>query len=483
MIVVNAYLGLAWIRITDATTTTSEIQRGLLAIDDLRFAVPTPHGGRVQWEYGTFTVALDVLAAMHASGTSSAPWWPPPRMLEEVTVEWISASGTIVPFPGTFTAWLQEVRRDGAVYELREQNMLTATVTDQHYTGTLNQVFVDACAALGLICDFSYARSPSPAVDWRAEGTRPILDNLDTIARFFSHQFFVAGGYLRMANCLADYGNGLILTYRDLADISFPSPPPVSKYTADYSPPSITRLLLAIEADDNAARQACIAEAKTVNSTGGTLAVPSAIAAEPGGGTQGSMRDSNTETYWFSTASAVPGASVVITSTTNIVEYAIQARSSVPTYAPSRWLLDGWCPYRSEYYPLGKVESTGWGSLEQRRFTVPRANWPIELANGHTPDYAFAQSYTEGKPYQLAPACQTTYAGILSALNSAAALCEQKRVRITLPMRAVTAGQRITISNIPYTTGGAISCWFRVRSVTYNTTDWTITVEGNGNFT
>lgn len=481
MIVVNAYLGLAWMRITNATTTTSEIQRGLLAIDDLRFAVPTSHGGRVQWEYGTFTVALDVLAAMHASGASLAPWWPPPRMFENVTVEWVSASGTIVPFPGTFTAWLQEVRRDGAVYELREQTMLTATVTDKHYTGTVADVFVSSCAALGLTCDFSYARSPSPAVDWIAEGTRPILDNLDTIARFFSHQFFVAGGYLRMADCLADYGAGLGLTYRALAEISFPSPQPVSKYTADYSPLSIPRLLLEIRADDNAAGQTCIAELDVASSAGGTLINPTGSAVTPDNGSGANIVDNNPTTYWFSGAGAVPGAEVGFTSSRNVVEYAIQARSSVPTYAPSKWMVYGYCYYRNEYKPIGEVESTGWGSLEQRRFTVPRANWPIELANSHTPDYPAAPSYTEGDTYQLAPACQTTYAGILTALNSAAALCEQERVRITLPMRAVTAGQRITISNIPFAANGAISCWFRVRSVTYNTADWTITVEGNGN--
>lgn len=481
MIIVDIYLGGYRLKLTNIDDSSGRGTRGLVALDDLRFATPTLHGGRVQWEYGTFTIDLSVLQQVHAAGASTSNWWPPPRSFEEVSVYWVDSAGTISPFPGVFTAWLSEAGRYGATYTLWKKDASDDTITDAFYADSLVNVFSSACTAMGLTLNSTYARRPSPTVYWTASGENKVLDNMDAMARFFGHRFWTSAGTLYLVDCLANFSTNLTLQYYELAELIIFWPKPVSKYVADYSPMAIPRVLLTFQEDDNAVGQICIAEVKIAKESGSALLAPTTVDVYPDSGDGNLIDDGNTSTYWFSGASTVPGAAVNIAYSSGIGEYAIQARAATPTYAPKRWTVKGWCMDRANYFLMGEVTSSGWGSLEIRRFPVDRSvNWPVELQNPYDSGNPFADPYVAGDPYQVAPVCARWYTHIRSALTIVQNIRERPTIRITLPIRPVLPGQYIFIDNVPLTSGGLVDCGLRVDSVSFNALDGTVTVEGQG---
>lgn len=192
---------------------------GIASFAAVKIACRKSYGGYVETVFGRMDVLPD---------TYDQSWPPPTSYPVTAKIASTDEATAAVMFDGT--AHRERIKRDGIEYQLYGQSF-TASVTDHVYSGSLVDVFSDACTALGLTLNSSAARSTAPAVDYTAKGEKLIIDNLSDISAFFSHCFYIQSGTLYLIDMLADNGS-TILTEFDIFPSVYNDPTPVTSVKA-----------------------------------------------------------------------------------------------------------------------------------------------------------------------------------------------------------------------------------------------------------
>lgn len=435
---------------------------------------------------------MEAFARAHAA--SLITLWPPPQALYIDLKYYEDASSSINPlgYYGQVIGYRTSMSADGASYSLYLDDSHVAVATDAVYDGTLNAVFAAAAATLGVSLVTTYARSPSPQVDYKAAGKVRILDALDAIASFFSHRFYFSSAGLVLVDMFRDNGTALTLSSDQWESVEYPSTQPFSKLVADYTQVGVSKIRLDLQTVQDAGTSTTIAEARLLVGDTAKATAVSVSAADPSYPAS-NLVDSNTSTFWGSGAGTVPGVTVELTTTPaelNIWSYRLTATNLYYADMPTKWRLYGWHLGLSAYAYIGEVETTSWSALEARTFAVPPAHWPVEKVT----------NLTFGEEYTLQSTCANTYPRISDALNNINNLTNvaRDRVRLTMPITAeVVPGRKIEIVDyltsslvLPtWPTPGSgditmeqykISAWFHVDSISYDFLAQSMVIEGEG---
>lgn len=459
---------------------SSQALVGVLAFDQVRWACSTPHGGLMRPECGSISFAPAVFATIDSS------WWPPPRVLKQISISWSDEGGSF-SVPVTFAGYLDELTDETVTYTLHALSEPTATTRDVRYRGTLASVFKTIAAELGLIASITNARAPSPTIDWFVSGENLLIDNLDKMAAFFTHVIYFSDTTAYLIDIYGTAPSTITLTPGDIIDAGIVPVGPYSRITATWSPPYQTRLRLTIrDRDDGGTTGVAISEVDIARQVGGTLVAPDyGIGVSTTGATDTtSMVDGNAATYWTS-GGLTNGAEVSLLVTVGIIaEYALMARPSGVPYMPITWDLAGWNPYTSDYEHITYVTTTApWSAAEQRRFPVPEdITWTV------TYDMAYQAAdgpIVLGDEYRLPYSCATLYTNIYGALTNISAIIGSGasgrwRTRLTLPIRSILPGWRVLVTGMELGGPAAANYWCLAHALTYDFIGGTVTVEGPG---
>ena len=468
------------------------IYPGLVRMDEVTVGAGTEHGGFVRPLFGTITIAPDTFARAHADGFES--FWPPPRVVRVDPVYYASPSAPISPMLtyGQLVGYRTGMSIDGVTYSLFMDDTYTETATGALYTGTLNEVFSAAAATLGVALNTVAARATSPPVYYKTTGEVRILDALDAIASFFQHRFYFGlnGSIvtLYLIDMYRDNGSLLSLTESQWEAVEYPAWLPRAKVTADYTQPSVSRVKIELMAVQGGGHGAVIAEGDVKEGAANLATIAYASASNPSYPVA-NVVDNNTATYWASGDYTVPGVELYLIASPerSIREYALTASSAYTASMPSRWLVYGWHAGILDYRYLGEAESTGWGALESRSYTIPPANWPAE----------YTTTYTFGEELRVSPTCARTYSQIMAELGHISELVGEgrDRIRLTMPINPdIRIGRRVSIRDyltcsrtLPKLTGGTVTqeeyrlqAWLRVDRMTYDFINQSMVVEGEG---
>lgn len=454
------------------------VRPAVIDLSEFAFAMSSPHGGRLSCEYGTLTLRPSFFSEMAA--TDSA-WWPPPALFDQIEVSWYPDDGS-TPWtaPEALIGWLESWDSTSVVYSLRPRTIYGATTMDHHYQGTLVQMFTAAAATLGMLLNTGMARSPSPDVDWLAEGEQEIFDNLDALCRYTSHWYHVRDATIYLVDLLATKPSTSGYGPADFASIAYLQPQPLKRLTAPWQPLYIRALYLEITDVGNAYGKAIIVEMDVALSVNGPLINPGTLAAsisDPGHPASHAMDDS-LATYWSSGDGAVPGVGFsVAIGDGNLVEYAITAGYDVPDYAPTGWRLYGYNVWGSRYEYLGEVEAVDWQDGLVRRFRVPTPTWQVtrDVVNSTS-----LHDHSIGGELAVAP-CHSDYYYIANALQVIESVVTRPRTRVVLPIRAeLQLGFSVLYNDPTIVAGRSVESWLRIDSITYDFTSSTMVIEGYG---
>ena len=401
------------------------------SLGQLRVATREVYGGFAEPAFGQ----IDLLPTVFTDS------WPPPAQLGVViSVGATGESDAYIVFQGA--AYLNEIARDSVKYDLHGPEY-SEKVTDYVYSGTLLYQFQVACPVLGLTLDSTYARAVSPDVDWQADGERLIVDNLNDLAKFFSHRFYILGTTLYLIDCLRSNGTALTLTEFDIFPSSYTSPTPLKKVTAKHTP-DITQYRISNTVTQVASSFLGFAEIELrsivdgVDQTsviGGTATAYNSHASYP----PANAVDDNAATYfrsstislsymyWQFAFSSVPDP---------IVEYQITGHST-PGYSPVSWDVLGYDIETASWREIKKEKTeSDWTAGEVRKFALPVPSWDVVVYGQHP----------AGEEVAISPVCHTARADIDAALMNIKNILEMPRVRLIMPIEAIPSiGREIAL--------------------------------------
>ena len=489
MLHVSILSGLTTLAVTDripAAGSPVPVIPAVLSLGEFRFAQSSPHGGWIRGEYGSITLLPEVFS--HIGRHRDPAMWPPPQRLEQILIGWYPDDGSAYwAIPGAFIGWLESWDASGITYQLREADDYGATVTDKHYRGlTLAGVFSAAATTLGLTLNTTWARSPSPAVDWVATGTNRILDNLDTLARFFTHAFFIDSATLYLIDTLADAvaadifeTRGSSATAESLIAAEYFQPEPVRRFIAPFNPRTIRRVRLEILETQVDGTQAGVSGMRVSRSVGGALGVApiSASATNPAYPVS-NLGDNNATTAWVSPAASVPGVTLTAVVTgSSIKEYELTAWTATDPM-PTRWNLIAYNEWTGVYEYISTVESDDWSATEARRFSVPDPiNWQVVREKTYYPSLHLGEEMT------ISPTGHYEHSIITTALVNIDTDVSRKRCRYAMPIRKILPRQNVGLKDATSVEGRTIMSWIRVDTITYDFVAGQMVVEGGGNWT
>jgi len=477
---------------TDPQALGRTYTAGIVGLDEVRIAQQYVHGGLVQAEYGQLVLSPAALAT-----------WPPPATME-CWVRYLAPGATPAVPPNSDVlvmakAVLSEWNGASVRYDLT-QPAPTDTIADTLITGTLADVCDSVGAGLYIpgtvsgIGGLSYAgRSPAPSVYYRVKGSRATLPLLGDIAAFFTHRIVISPlGGATMTAATQAVGTAMNLSSRDVVDITYLSGGRYRRYQASYTQPYIRNIELRFT--DGTCNFASLAEVDVAKAIGGSLTNPSVACQYKSNVSGAYLGDPSQPSFpvinlvddspsiWASGSDTLPAdmwgvvCLQMAVASGNIAEYALTSRGAAPICAPTRWDLYGYHFNLARYQYITSVESSDWGSAEQRRYTVPTdTDWPVQVDG----DFGATDTWT-------APLVgnQVSYGVIANHLELIKTLNQQERVRVVLPMgRGVRPhiGQQINITDdtTPDTTTG----YLLVASLTYNFADQILVAEGPGAIT
>lgn len=193
------------------------------SMGQIRHASRKSWGGYVRPTYGQIGFTPD---------TFEGHWPPPITMPIVIKLGTIDEATAETVFEGT--AHRTEINREEVIYDLYGE-ILDFPRTDRHYTGTVLSVFTAGATTLGLTLDSSAARPASPAVDYTISGDSQLIDDLDNMAAFNTHFFYIKEGTLFLIDGLADNGVKAYTEF-DIFPSKYTDPTPYKAVTSgDYS--------------------------------------------------------------------------------------------------------------------------------------------------------------------------------------------------------------------------------------------------------
>ncbi len=397
----------------------------VVSLDELSFSGRTPHGGWAEPNYGNIVLL--------PSAFDGAGEWEPPQVCPiKVFYGLTGETGSRLMFAGT--AYRTSMGAEEITYAIYPPEY-TAETGDAYYRGTLNAVLTDGCTALGLTLNTTYARAPSPAVDYpvSGEGNTKVIDNMSDIAAFYSHRFFIENGVLYLVDCHRDAWSVLNINTKDAISAEYVDSAPLKKLTADYTLPRPYNIQILIK-EAGGQTTTVVSDFYLTFRENDPLSwhSPTALSANYAHATYPitNARDNVATTYWSSSGynlvDNILYAIMQYGAGYPILKYRIKAYSN-PIYTPTRWEIYGRCENRMQYKKMGEQESnTPWLASEARDFDIPdNVNAPISL-NG--------SSLAIGEEINISPVCHPKYANIVTALTNIRTIVQRDRFQIQMPM-------------------------------------------------
>jgi len=164
----------------------------VLSMSSLKFACASQLGGYCKPSFSEITLSPEMF--------ENSTW--PPNPDADVKLYWTEtdeAEATLL-FDGTAT--LDTYDRHGISYRILMPEFDDTTALSTIFADTLVDVMTDLCGDLGLLIDTTYARSPSPDVDYTTEQDGQTIDLMDAMCEFFTHGFYIEDGTLYLYDML-----------------------------------------------------------------------------------------------------------------------------------------------------------------------------------------------------------------------------------------------------------------------------------------
>lgn len=158
------------------------------AIDSLKLAYPTRHGGLVRPEFSKITISPDLILEIGDIPT-------------EATIEILEDSVKLF----TGTARLDQYDRTSFNYQLYRPDMADEVTASTAYNNTLVNVVSSMCSTLGLTLDSTAAQSPSPAILHTTTSDKLMVDLLSEMCSFHSHGAKIIDSTLYLYDMLGTY--------------------------------------------------------------------------------------------------------------------------------------------------------------------------------------------------------------------------------------------------------------------------------------
>jgi len=462
----------------------------IASLGQLRIATREVYGGIAEASYGQLDllptpfllpgnwpppISCPIKISIGAPGTSSVVSFPGSKLTDENGDFLTDENGDfliddgeslgIIQNPSTIelivkgTAHLREPSRDAVIYDIYGPQFKTK-VTDAEYTGTLQEEFAAACVTLGLAFNYTYARAVSPVVNYKAEGERLLIDNLNDMAKFFGHRAVPEDGTMYLIDCLRDNGPVLEYTEFDIFPSAYPAPNPIKRITAKYQ--AQIRDFRIVCTGNQGATVCAIAEIQLrTKKDGADISGSAMVTASSGNSSAGNLIDNSNTSLWVSTAG--PSNSLYIQlsygGTRIPVELVLRAPGVNADRMITTWKWQGYDLETSTWRTITEFETEAdWEVGEERTFALTNPEWEVIVAGSH--------SY--GETIDISPVCQTTSALIKPALTNIKNIMERMQIQLSKPLSGVPKfGQRIELldESMPV----ASNVWGRVAEIIY---DW-----------
>ena len=349
--------------------------------------------------------------------------------------------------------------------------------TDGDYKGTLVEIFTTACTTLGYTLDSTYARSPSPAVDYQVESEAFLIDTLSTIAQFFTHRFHIVGTTLHLVDCFADHHLEQLTEFDAFPGEAITTNPPYRKFTAKYTPDIYFYRLNFTETQDTgnivAVAEIQMKKAESEDDIATDTTKASASSVWPG--TTAAMAVDNLDnTAWISNNEKPSWWRFDFTSPTPVDSYTVKARDNASYVAqtPVKWDVEAWDGVKSEWRKVGETVETDpdWEASTERSFSIGEIVWDAIV---ETP-YTFCYDDNE-----VSPVCHKAYDNVHAALLDIVEIQRLRHIVLTVPIGTwVQYGGRIELATTALPVDSTV--WLRVSAITWDFDNEKCTLEGEG---
>jgi len=189
----------------------------VIDFESISFSGATDHGGYVVQAFGSITVSFDPF--------SSA--WPPPVSIG-VKIEFTETTEAESQLVFEGSGHRQGFSRDGVQYGLYGAEFDAMVAAPHTCNSTLDAaVAYLAGTLLNLDVDYTYARSPSPAIQHQIDSDMLAIDVLKTLCEYFSHLCYIENGTIYLIDCLG-YSTSRTLTEFDVFPSTYSRLSPIS---------------------------------------------------------------------------------------------------------------------------------------------------------------------------------------------------------------------------------------------------------------
>jgi len=201
----------------------------VISFSNITLSTPSWHGGYAGVRFGNIVLMPDVFSDIED--------WPPPKsIMIKAFYATDNLSSRQLMFDGKLhLTGMDETSVSYSLYPLGDDT----TVTDKLYSGELITIFQDTCDRLGISLDSSLATNdPYGSISYTAYGEHYELDNLNDIAKTFSHIFYIEDNTLHLIDMYKD-NTYLAIDGFDYFKVDYSLDRPISLFKGEANSKSI----------------------------------------------------------------------------------------------------------------------------------------------------------------------------------------------------------------------------------------------------
>jgi len=162
----------------------------IVSCTDINYTMSTIYGGYISPRFGSITILSNFF--------KDSGMWPPPEKMNIKMYYAVdkNASKTLILEGILHITSIEQIQVNYTIYQTGN----TIKQTDEVFYDYLLHLFSDAANDMGLsFVDVSNG-SRNPLVDYTAHGARNYIDNLNDIAKFYSHSFWINNNTLNLCD-------------------------------------------------------------------------------------------------------------------------------------------------------------------------------------------------------------------------------------------------------------------------------------------
>jgi hypothetical protein len=177
----------------------------VLKMNAIKYAMASNYGGYVKVKYGNISISPEFFSEKSWPLVEHKLVWPPPDSVDFLVKYTDSTEESAITLLEA-TGHLGSVTRSAVEYKLYGDDY-SEVMTNQLFSGSLLSILqtYTGSSHLNLELDSTFARDPSPAVNYTASGE--LLSILSDICKFFSHFFYIKRNKLYLVDMLQSSGS------------------------------------------------------------------------------------------------------------------------------------------------------------------------------------------------------------------------------------------------------------------------------------